>query len=113
MPLNTPANTAGLFIGLAITIAMAVPFFYVMWLTERRHRKNMQALYEQRRAMHEKFLNEIDRLQAQDQNIRATAAVLMQTSVSPTITVPITYCERRERRRRFLPLEEGNNNASG
>lgn len=94
--------------GLMATVGGIVTL--ISMLETKRLRKRMQQRreqYQQAQAatLQELWLAESRRRQELERIVAAQAAE--HTPVS----VPITHCERRERRRRFLPLEDNPNAA--
>lgn len=106
MTLNSPSNeyvAILLVIGIMAIVGGIVTF--ISMLETKRLRKRMQQRreqYQQAQAatLQELWLAESRRRQELERIVAAQAAE------HPSVSVPITHCERRERRRRFLPLED-------
>jgi hypothetical protein len=91
----------GAFLGLFV----ALIYFWVRYANEKQKRLSEQNIRGRRIVQLERcieFFKERDRLEEVVRRQRAEASA---------VTLPVTHCERRERRRRFLPLEQDNNAA--
>ena len=80
--------------------------FWMAYLNETRRRKFEKEMAQRRLVQLERFV-EFHNAQSRLEN-----TVRQQQADQPAVTLPVTHCERRERRRRFLPLE-GNANGTG
>lgn len=88
----------GIFIGACLG-GMLVLFMWARYQDEKVRRLSEKESNRRRQEQLERciaFFNERDRL---------AEAVRRQVADVPAVTLPVTDCERRDRRRRFLPLE--------
>lgn len=80
-------------------LAITTVCLWVFYSNEKRRR-----LFE--REMHQRRLVQLERcVEFYNERDRLAEAVSRQRADAPAVTLPVTHCERRERRRRFLPLE--------
>lgn len=81
-------------------------FVWALYQDEKTRRRSEKEAYRRHLAQLERcidFFKERDRL---------AEIVRRQVADQPVVHVPVTHCERRDRRRKFLPLE-GNQDESG
>jgi inner membrane protein involved in colicin E2 resistance len=78
---------------LFVLLAMSVPFLLIRQ-TDKNNRRRVKQHQEERRAAQLAYNQEI------------MAIIDRQRTEQPVVTVPVTHCERRERRRRLLPIED-------
>lgn len=99
---NTVSPLDSLMIGFCLGAGISGVLAFFVWARyqEEKVRRNSEKESHRRRCEQLErcidFFNERDRL---------AEAVRRQISDVPAVTLPVTDCERRERRRRFLPLE--------
>lgn len=92
--------------GVLAALTVAAVYFWMRYANEHRRRLFEQEMHRRRLVQLERcveFYNERDRL---------AEVVRRQRADTPAVTLPLTHCERRDRRRRFLPLE-GDTNGAG
>lgn len=85
--------------GVVSVLMAATICLWICYANEKRRRLFDQEMHRRRLVQLERglaFFTERDRL---------AEAVRLQRADTPTVTLPVTHCERRDRRRRFLPLE--------
>jgi hypothetical protein len=88
-----------------IVFAVATVCLWVSYANEKRRR-----LFEQE--MHRRRLVQLERcVDMYRERDRLEAVVRRQVDDRPAVTLPVTHCERLERRRRFLPLEDSSHAA--
>lgn len=107
---SAPNDSVVLLIVVGVMAAAATPVFLLHFFETKRLRESMRRRHEQRlQDRVEMFQNmwrdESFRRERLEQTIAA------QRSDQSPVSVPVTHCEHRERRRRFLPLEDNTNAA--
>lgn len=81
------------------------PIILIEMFETQRRRMRMKKRHEEWRQAHENTLQNMWREESlRRQELERIVAA--QTANQSPVSVPVTHCERRERRRRFLPLED-------
>jgi len=90
-------------ISFVVMAAVFLPILLISMLEDRRLRKRMA----ERRRHNEELLRQINENAERGRQARLVQEVQRQAADHPAVTLPVTHCERRSRRR-FLPLEVRN-----
>jgi serine phosphatase RsbU (regulator of sigma subunit) len=110
--LETAADSRELLVICVVFASMAAVFLPILFFSiaeDRRLRKRMQERAAEREHQRVELLRLIDENIRRNQQARLEQEVQRQLADNTAVTLPITLCERRDRRRRFLPLEEHTN----
>lgn len=89
--------------------AVFLPVLMISMLEDRRLRKRLRERAEERERSRADLLRRIEEDIQRSRQVHLEQEVQQQIADRPAVSLPVTHCERRERRRRFLPLEEGAN----
>lgn len=103
---NNPSELLAVGVAVLIMAAIFLPMLFFSMAEDRRLRKRMQERAAERERSRAELLRLIDEDIRRNQQARLEQAVQRQRADSTVVTLPVTHCERRERRRRFLPLED-------
>jgi uridine kinase len=109
---STTADNRELIIVCVVFAGMAAIFLPILFFSmaeDRRLRQRMKERMEERERSRVELLRRIDEDVRRSQQARLEQTVQRQAADQTPVTIPITYCDRQARRRRFLPLEEHTN----
>jgi uridine kinase len=109
---SMPADNRELIIICVVFAGMAAIFLPILFASiaeDRRLRRRMKERMEERERSRVELLRRIDEDVLRSQQAQIFQEVQRQIADQTVISLPVTHCERRERRRRFLPLEENTN----
>jgi hypothetical protein len=107
---NSPNEAVFVLLVVSVMACISLPLILFEMAETKRRRMRMKQQHEQRTQDRAEMFLQMWQHEAirREQLERIVAA---QAANQSPVSVPVTHCERRERRRRFLPLEDSSNAA--